>query len=250
MSKRFSRPRHESARWMLKCLTDIWTDLQFGVVTWDKLSTKSYSKRCRVAKFKKDLIRDIVNSPQMPTIQDAVELYRDIRDPNRERKRRNYTSRTDKGVLPLANDSIDDGTIPYIPGKAPEIDMRVFDMPKPTVFTPVFGTEYDPAEVAFTSKPTIPDNVRRFRELTSHMANTYERKNADYGNSFTESINEFGAVAGVVRIGDKFNRLKNLVRNPEAAQVNDESITDTLLDMANYCIMLKIELENKLFPTL
>ena len=232
--KRFIRPRHESARWMLKCLTDIWTDLQFGVVTWQKLSTKTYSKRYRVAKFKKDLIRDVVNSPQMPTINDAVELYRDIRDPNRERKRRNYHSRTDKDVLPF-----DEQPAAHIPDLQKE----------PTVFTPVHGTEYDPAEVAFTS-PATPENVRRFRELTSHMADTYERKNADYGNSFTESVNEFGAVAGIVRIGDKFNRLKNLVKNPDSQRVDDESITDTLLDMANYCIMLKIELENNLFSTL
>lgn len=84
----------------------------------------------------------------------------------------------------------------------------------------------------------------RFRNITEIMSDTYERKNADYGNSFGESIAEFGAVAGIVRIGDKFNRLKNLIKNPDSQRVNDESIADTLLDMANYCIMLKIELEN------
>lgn len=90
-----------------------------------------------------------------------------------------------------------------------------------------------------------PKNVIQFRNITAIMADTYERKNADYGNSFGESIAEFGPVAGIVRIGDKFNRLKNLIKNPDNQRVHDESIADTLLDMANYCIMLHIEINNK-----
>lgn len=109
----------------------------------------------------------------------------------------------------------------------------------------LFGTTYHPDDVAFKT----PNNVRQFRTITESMAATYERKNADYGNSFGESIAEFGAVAGIVRIGDKFNRLKNLIKNPGTQRVNDESIADTLLDMANYCIMLKIELENPFTPS-
>lgn len=90
-----------------------------------------------------------------------------------------------------------------------------------------------------------PKNVIQFRNITAAMADTYERKNADYGDSFSESIAEFGPVAGIVRIGDKFNRLKNLIKNPGKQRVHDESIADTLLDMANYCIMLHIEINNK-----
>lgn len=87
------------------------------------------------------------------------------------------------------------------------------------------------------------DKVQRFKEITSDMAETYNRKNSDYGDSFGQSIREFGFVAGVVRISDKFNRLKSLLSGKEQ-KVNDESVQDTLLDMANYCIMLKMELEN------
>lgn len=87
------------------------------------------------------------------------------------------------------------------------------------------------------------DKVQRFKEITSDMAETYNRKNSDYGDSFGQSIREFGFVAGVVRISDKFNRLKSLLSGKEQ-KVNDESVQDTLLDMANYCIMLKMEMEN------
>lgn len=87
------------------------------------------------------------------------------------------------------------------------------------------------------------DKVQRFKEITSDMAETYNRKNSDYGDSFGQSIREFGFVAGVVRISDKFNRLKSLLSGKEQ-KINDESVQDTLLDMANYCIMLKMEMEN------
>lgn len=89
------------------------------------------------------------------------------------------------------------------------------------------------------------ENVMRFRSIADEMAKTYERKNHDYGDSFTQSIQEWGAVAGLVRIYDKFNRAKNLLAGNEA-MVDDESVADTLTDMANYCIMLRMALcDNK-----
>ena len=44
-----------------------------------------------------------------------------------------------------------------------------------------------------------------------------------------------------IRLDDKLNRLKSLAKN--SAQVRDESIRDTLLDLANYAIMTVIEME-------
>lgn len=80
-----------------------------------------------------------------------------------------------------------------------------------------------------------PDNVSQYKSIVNSLTNTYIAKNEDYGNSFEESLDEFGEVAGVVRIGDKFNRAKNLMG--KEAEVDDESKIDTYLDMANYCIM-------------
>ena len=78
--------------------------------------------------------------------------------------------------------------------------------------------------------------------LCNLIHETYVKKNADYGDSFGESIKDFGYIAGLVRISDKWNRIKNLLSGSEA-QVNDESVKDTLLDMANYCIMLYMEIK-------
>lgn len=85
------------------------------------------------------------------------------------------------------------------------------------------------------ARPKLSNEVENFIKITNEMAKTYSVKNQDYGNSFEQSLNEFGLVAASVRISDKMNRIKSLTKKP--AQVKDESINDTLLDMATYCVM-------------
>lgn len=85
------------------------------------------------------------------------------------------------------------------------------------------------------SRVVLSEDAEKFNSITTDMLKTYVKKNHDYGNSFEQSLDKFGLVAGVVRIGDKMNRIESL--NTKEAMVKDESIKDTLLDMANYCIM-------------
>lgn len=87
------------------------------------------------------------------------------------------------------------------------------------------------------------NKIEHFAFITTHMLETYKRKNADYGDSFGESVQELGIVAAITRISDKCNRLKSLINNP--AKVADESMRDTLLDLANYAVMTLIELDNQ-----
>lgn len=82
--------------------------------------------------------------------------------------------------------------------------------------------------------------VSTFKDIAMEMTRLYAKKNADYGDSFGESFREFGLGSAVIRIGDKYRRFKNLIARK--AMVKDESIEDTLLDMANYAIMTVIEL--------
>ncbi len=56
-----------------------------------------------------------------------------------------------------------------------------------------------------------------------------DRKQRDYSSS---NISEFGGYGVMVRLYDKISRLKNLIRN--VAQPNNESISDTWLDISNY----------------
>lgn len=77
-----------------------------------------------------------------------------------------------------------------------------------------------------------------FRDITNSMIQTYQAKNQDYGNSFEKSLDKFGLIASVIRLNDKMNRIESLSRTE--AKVVDESIADTLLDLANYAIMTVI----------
>lgn len=99
--------------------------------------------------------------------------------------------------------------------------------------------------------------VKSFKNITSKMAETYEKKNHDYGDSFDKSLDKFGLLASVVRMGDKMNRIESLInksiQNPaypsvsvkDVNLVKDESIKDTLLDLANYAIMTVMWMDNQ-----
>lgn len=85
-------------------------------------------------------------------------------------------------------------------------------------------------------------NVTEMRELYADLLQTYINKNKDYGNSFDQSIDEFGLIAGVVRMADKLNRLKTLINKPHSEV--DESLRDTALDLANYAAMFARKLSD------
>ena len=67
-------------------------------------------------------------------------------------------------------------------------------------------------------------------------------KNHDYGDSFHQTFIEEGMAMARIRLGDKFSRFKTLSRGG-GQKVNDESIRDTLIDLANYAIMTVLEMD-------
>lgn len=94
--------------------------------------------------------------------------------------------------------------------------------------------------------PHVPiTDVDRFGTIIRKMHEIFIKKNHDYGNSFEQSLNEEGLAASRIRMGDKWNRYKTLSKNNSNIQVNDESIRDTLLDLANYAIMTVMWLDKQ-----
>lgn len=89
----------------------------------------------------------------------------------------------------------------------------------------------EPEEECFN----VPDNIKQMRDLYVGLIQTYIDKNSDYGNSFDQSLTEFGFVASAVRMTDKLNRFKTLIDKPQSEV--EESLCDTLLDLANYAVM-------------
>ena len=83
-----------------------------------------------------------------------------------------------------------------------------------------------------------------FEKITAEMLETYNKKNADYGNSFSETIQEFGFVPAVARINDKVKRMKNIVKG-QKMNIESESLRDNLMDIACYCVLTIVELDNQ-----
>lgn len=90
----------------------------------------------------------------------------------------------------------------------------------------------------------VPENIQMHKRLLQEMHELYCMKNADYGDSFHLSFEEEGMAMARIRLGDKMNRFKTLTRS-ETAMVQDESIRDTLIDLANYAVMTVMEMERK-----
>lgn len=88
------------------------------------------------------------------------------------------------------------------------------------------------------------DRLGIYQYILSNLEDTYKRKNSDYGNSVADTYEKFGCASFLVRITDKYNRLMTLC-DPNAPQqmVKDEKIDDTILDLANYCLLWLVERE-------
>ncbi|HHT97455.1 MAG TPA: DUF1599 domain-containing protein [Clostridiales bacterium] len=88
------------------------------------------------------------------------------------------------------------------------------------------------------------NRVEKHMGICKELNKVYEQKNHDYGNSFGDTYNKLGIISAITRITDKYNRLVSLsTKSEEERLVKDETIKDTLLDMANYCIMTLIEMD-------
>ena len=83
------------------------------------------------------------------------------------------------------------------------------------------------------------DKVQMHLDICKELNEIFKRKNSDYGDAFARLREEYpDAILFFIEV--KFFRLKTLLSG-EKMQVKDESIENTLFDLANYCIMEAIE---------
>lgn len=77
-----------------------------------------------------------------------------------------------------------------------------------------------------------------FKDITEQMLHTYIKKNRDYGGAFERGMERDGIISALTRMYDKLDRLHSLKdKDPE---VVEETVEDTLMDLANYAIMTRI----------
>ena len=86
----------------------------------------------------------------------------------------------------------------------------------------------------------IKQKANKFRSIVNDMADLYEKKNSNYGDSFGQLFEELGPTAGLVPLWNKLHRATSLIKGNKN---NFESLEDTLKDLACYAIMNLIEME-------
>lgn len=87
-------------------------------------------------------------------------------------------------------------------------------------------------------------NPTNMEQAYDELLSIFEKKNADYGNSFEESLEKHGIIAAIVRMEDKIGRLNSLTKKGTEQKVSDESLLDTLKDLSNYALMTAVWLED------
>lgn len=103
----------------------------------------------------------------------------------------------------------------------------------------------DMLEPALTVKQAKMDRMDIYQYILNNLEETYKAKNNDYGNSVADTYEKFGDLSFLVRITDKYNRLLTLCNPNNEQKVKDEKIDDTILDLANYCLLWLVEKEYK-----
>lgn len=76
-----------------------------------------------------------------------------------------------------------------------------------------------------------------FEQIQKEGSTLFSLKNERYEASFFRQCAEDKGLSSLaIRLSDKLNRFKSLVKNPNLDPL-DESLQDTLTDLANYAIM-------------
>lgn len=89
------------------------------------------------------------------------------------------------------------------------------------------------------------DEESIFVDLTKRMCSMRKAKSHDYGNATSQVVDRYGYVGVISRIFEKLCRSERLMLGDEAAQVEGESVRDTLLDMAITSVNLIIEYDKR-----
>ena len=100
-----------------------------------------------------------------------------------------------------------------------------------------------------------PEFLEWHKQICEKLHNTVKAKNEDYGATTNNPFHNFQTVERegicsteqgfMTRMMDKMSRVKSLCIYNKQAKVKDEAIEDTLLDLANYSLLLAAYIKAK-----
>ena len=85
-------------------------------------------------------------------------------------------------------------------------------------------------------EPVENEFMEEYKKIVTETMELCIKKNKDYGSSVQDTFEKFGDISYLVRITDKYNRICSLLQNGKA-EVEDESCSDTIRDLANYAFL-------------
>ena len=83
------------------------------------------------------------------------------------------------------------------------------------------------------------DKYEKHKKICESINDLYKEKNKSYGNAFAKTLKEIGLIHVCGILKHKICRFHELI---SGAKENDESMVDTLMDIANYSIITLIEI--------
>lgn len=87
------------------------------------------------------------------------------------------------------------------------------------------------------SPELVDDVIVDINDIHNQQLALMAKKNKDYGNTLYEACNAIGDIYAYCRIFDKAKRFISLIKSGFNPEIKDDTLEDTIRDLANYCNM-------------
>ena len=87
------------------------------------------------------------------------------------------------------------------------------------------------------SPELVDDVIVDINDIHNQQLALMAKKNKDYGNTLYEACDAIGDIYAYCRIFDKAKRFISLIKNGFNPEIKDDTLEDTIRDLANYCNM-------------
>lgn len=119
--------------------------------------------------------------------------------------------------------------------------------------TPLYNSQTGETKAVRDFEKTYPELAKAFKDVQNEQYALFARKMMDYGlsnialGSTLESQEDIDlSLTGIwLRINDKTNRLKNLLKRKGKNYVTGETMIDSFVDIANYGIIAMLVMRDK-----
>lgn len=87
------------------------------------------------------------------------------------------------------------------------------------------------------SPELVDDVIVDINDIHNQQLALMAKKNKDYGNTLYEACDAIGDIYAYCRIFDKAKRFISLIKSGFNPEIKDDTLEDTIRDLANYCNM-------------